>query len=372
MAYFVAVFSPQTYEAFSSSDRTIYGCQRRLQQRAAQVKIGDRLVCYMKGLSRWVGLLEIASPPYLDETPLFVPQPDPFVVRFKVTPIAWLPMEKAIPIRDKRLWNALSFTRGRRKNSGWWTGRIRKSLNQLDDEDGALLERTIMAQLSAGVTYPFDQGEHRKRLGDRVRRGDREVFVVVPQGSDDMEGAEEAQRGTRESLEIQARLAKIGYQMGMQIWVPASDRSAVLKICQELWPTEPQFPLLDDLPLNYDDTTVKTIKQIDVLWLRNRSITRAFEVEHTTSVYSGILRMADLLALLPNLDIRLHIVAPSERRVKVFQELRRPVFSLLERGPLAGICTYLSYEHVREIAGLPHLSRLSDKVLDDYEEKADA
>ena len=53
---------------------------------------------------------------------------------------------------------------------------------------------------------------------------------------------------------------------------------------------------------------------------RGRSIVRAFEVEHTTSVYSGILRMADLLALQPNMDIKLHIVAPEAKRDKVFQE----------------------------------------------------
>lgn len=92
---------------------------------------------------------------------------------------------------------------------------------------------------------------------------------------------------------------------------------------------------LDDLPLNYDQTTLDTIEQIDVIWLKRRSIARAFEVEHTTAVYSGLLRMADLLALQPNMDIRLHIVAPDERRDKVFREMLRPVFSLLDRGPLA-------------------------------------
>ena len=39
-------------------------------------------------------------------------------------------------------------------------------------------------------------------------------------------------------------------------------------------------PLLERLPLNYDDTTLRTIEQIDVLWLKGRSIRRAFEVEH--------------------------------------------------------------------------------------------
>src|SRR5204863_5952004 len=103
------------------------------------------------------------------------------------------------------------------------------------------------------------------------------------------------------------------------------------------------------LPLNYDETTLKTIEQIDVLWLRGRSIRRAFEVEHTTSVYSGILRMADLLALQPNMDIRLHIVAPESRREKVFQEIRRPVFSFLDRGPLSESCSLLSYDSVQEL-----------------------
>ena len=107
------------------------------------------------------------------------------------------------------------------------------------------------------------------------------------------------------------------------------------------------------------------------LLLRHRPGAPAFEVEHTTSIYSGILRMADLLALQPNMDIRLHIVAPGLRRDKVFHELRRPVFSLLDRGPLSESCSFLSYDSVRELAAQPHLSHLADSVLDEYEEDAE-
>ncbi|MGC2660672.1 MAG: hypothetical protein WA324_22175 [Bryobacteraceae bacterium] len=123
--------------------------------------------------------------------------------------------------------------------------------------------------------------------------------------------------------------------------------------------------------MNYDDTTLRTIEQIDVLWLRRRSIVRAFEVERTTSVYSGMLRMADLLALQPNMDIKVHILAPEAKRDKVFQEIRRPVFSLLNRGPLAESCTYLSYDSLKEIAGLKHLDYISHSVLDEYSEEAE-
>jgi hypothetical protein len=148
-------------------------------------------------------------------------------------------------------------------------------------------------------------------------------------------------------------------------WVPAPDRAAVVA---ESPATEPS--LLFTLPLNYDTTTLRTIEYIDVLWLKGRAMARAFEVEHTTAIYSGILRMADLLALQPNMDIRLHIVAPESRKQKVFEEIRRPVFSLLEGKPLSERCTFLSYDSVREIAGLKHVEHLSDSVLEEYEEEA--
>lgn len=47
------------------------------------------------------------------------------------------------------------------------------------------------------------------------------------------------------------------------------------------------------------------------------------------------------------------------------------MFSLLERGPLSEYCTYLSYDSVRELEGLRHLSHLNETVLDEYEEEAE-
>ena len=125
------------------------------------------------------------------------------------------------------------------------------------------------------------------------------------------------------------------------------------------------------LPVNYDDNTLDTIRQIDVLWLKGRSMARAFEVEHTTAIYSGLLRMADLLALQPNMRIRPRIVAPEERREKVPREIKRPVFSLLEHGPLYEKCTFLSYDAVRAIADIKFLAHMSDTILDEYEEGAE-
>jgi hypothetical protein len=98
---------------------------------------------------------------------------------------------------------------------------------------------------------------------------------------------------------------------------------------------------------------------------------RAFEVEHTTAVYSGLLRMADLLALQPNMDIRLHIVAPDERREKVFREMNRPVFSLLDRGPLSDSCTFISYDSVNLINDMEYLAHTNDSIIAEHEETAE-
>ena len=199
---------------------------------------------------------------------------------------------------------------------------------------------------------------------DTVKRADKEVTVTVPQNTEIEKTGQADENDLRESLQMQATLAEIGSQMGFQIWLPRADRTRVLT----KWKPEPGV-LLENLPVGFDRATMKTIEQIDVLWLKGRSIVRAFEVEHTTSVYSGILRMADLLAMQPNLKIKLHIVAPASRQEKVFQEIRRPVFALLEGGALSDTCTYLSYDTVADLRGQQHLGHLSDKVLEDYEEK---
>jgi len=364
MAYYTDLFSPETYEAFSRSPRDVTGFRETQRSMAERVCPGDRLVCYITKLSRWAGVLEVVSELFLDRTPRFYPGDDPFVLRFRVRAIAWLPKEKAIPIHEPELWDALSFTRDA-GTGGSWTGVLRRSLNRLRDEDGVLLERVIRSQAEGGRIYDVDEDQYARLLTQRIRRADRSVAVSVPTAEDEREGEDTAQT-SRESAEMQGLLAVIGEKMGFKVWVPPHDRSSVLRN----WTPKPGT-LIEHLPLNYDETTLKTIEQIDVLWLKGRAIARAFEVEHTTAIYSGILRMADLLALQPNMDIKLHIVAPEQRRWRVFREIQRPVFSLLERAPLSERCTFISYDSLRELAREQHLSHLSDSVLEEYADETE-
>jgi hypothetical protein len=209
-----------------------------------------------------------------------------------------------------------------------------------------------------------------RKMADSKWQAVTEVALTGPAPSAGPQDAVETDklekvRGMRESIKVQAAIGMIGAKMGFTIWIPRADRGLV----RREWGAA-ACPMVESLPLSYDDATVRTVEQIDVLWLKGQSIVRAFEVEHTTSIYSGILRMADLLALQPYMNIQLHVVAPYSRRDKVFEELLRPVFYFTADAQLPRRCTYLSYESIEELAAQKHLHHLSPSVLDDYAESA--
>lgn len=357
MKYYIDLFSPETARAFRESDQTVSGFRIRQEKQANRIKPGDRFLCYMTRLSRFFSVLEVVEGPFIDDSPLFMPQEDPFVVRFKVKVICLHDVEHSVPIHDSALWDRLSFTSELERSNTAWTGKVRSSLTEIDPSDGKIIESVLIDQSSE---YPLTDADLKKLKVHRVRtHNEREVEVDIPE-EDDSVPIE------RESIEIQAILSEIGEKMGYRIWLPKSDRSRV----ETYWTPEPGS-LVESLPMNYDETTLSTIEQIDTIWISGRSIVRLFEVEHTTSIYSGILRMADLMALQPNLDIKAHIIAPESRRAKVLKEIRRPVFSLLEKGPLYNYCTYISYESIRSLHGQELLTYMKDTVLDEYAESSE-
>jgi hypothetical protein len=316
-------------------------------------------------MSRWIGILDVLEGPFVDRTPIFVPEDDPFIVRFKVAPTVWLAPDKTIPMQDNEVFSRLTFTRNV-EEGGYWLGPLRRSLQKLDAEDGQFLDSLLTRQNEQQRPYDIDQEQYTRALKRRIQRPERSVIVTVPDDAADSEEETVQTTADRESIRVQADLCRIGEAMGFKIWLPVADRSRVA----EHWSAQPSV-LLERLPLNYDETTLDTIKRIDVLWLKGRAISRAFEIEHTTAIYSGLLRMADLCALLPNINVSLHIVAPESRRDKVFQEITRPVFSLLEHSPLSERCTYLSYGSVSELVDLQYLSHTTDSVLDEFVEHAE-
>jgi hypothetical protein len=223
----------------------------------------------------------------------------------------------------------------------------------------------LKQQQQRPTPHPIDLTDWEAASETTTRRGDRVVELAIPPSDEPQpEVPNDSAEPLRESHDIQGLLASIGAKMGFNVWLPPQDRQTILTHSPDL-----NDVILSSLPLGFDNFTMSTVQAIDVLWVKGRSIIRAFEVEHTTSIYSGLLRMADLLALQPNLQISLHIVAPIERMPKFFTEVKRPVFSFLEPKPLHKVCSFLSYDAVRDLANLETLSYTRSDYLDELVEE---
>jgi hypothetical protein len=100
----------------------------------------------MTRLSRWFGVLEVTEGPYIDSKPIFVPEDDPFIVRFRVKTRTLLDAGQSIPIHDEEIWNGLSFPKNLEMGSLAWTGKVRSSLATLSDDDGRFLVNRLSLQ----------------------------------------------------------------------------------------------------------------------------------------------------------------------------------------------------------------------------------
>lgn len=156
---------------------------------------------------------------------------------------------------------------------------------------------------------------------------------------DESEGSQDAIKNTdRNHVRIQWSLIRLGLVEGCKVWVPVVDRA--LGYDGERFASH----TIERLPnFGFDHKTTRIVQNIDVLWLNRNVIRKAFEIESTTSVYSGLLRLNDLVLSQPNNNIDLFIAASQSRRGKVHDELIRPTFRALVRQ-----CQFVSFESVDE------------------------
>jgi hypothetical protein len=135
---------------------------------------------------------------------------------------------------------------------------------------------------------------------------------------------------------IQWGLIQLGRAEGCSVWIPPNDRN--LSYDNQSFSSQ----ALARLPnFGFDENTRRIVQNIDALWLARNVIRKAFEIESTTQILSGLLRLNDLVLAQPNNQIELYIVAGSNRRERVQAQLLRPSFqSLISR------CEFLSFEAI--------------------------
>jgi hypothetical protein len=161
-------------------------------------------------------------------------------------------------------------------------------------------------------------------------------FSVLEQGISDRSSAPEHELT---HSRVQTLLAGIGNFKGYDVWVPTYDAAKLD------WSLTPKFDLRRAVPSGYEQVS-HILCEIDVLWVgKGRdSIENLFEVEHSTTIYSGLLRFNDLLLTNPRL-LRFSIVSDDTRRAVFSRQLFRPTF---QRSGLAELTSFLEYANVSE------------------------
>jgi hypothetical protein len=280
----------------------------------------------------------------------------------RVNVLITLTPETAVPVLD--LQDRLSLFRDLRSPRAW-TDHCRASPARWNATDAEV----VIDALREAERSPTVRPVNPVKLARRPRAVKARVgSVTVPERDEPPDEPALTPWEPTAHTEIQWLLLKLGNDMGLDVWVARNDRG-----CEVQGHRFADLPRLQaELPLQFDEATNRTIELIDVHWLRGNAIVAAFEIEHTTLIYSDLLRMADLIAMQPNLNIPLYLVAPDDRREKVLSEVNRPTFSRLSP-PLSEVCRFISFSALRErlTQVAPFLRYLRPDFLDDVSESCE-
>jgi len=140
--------------------------------------------------------------------------------------------------------------------------------------------------------------------------------------------------------QVQTLLAAIGSSKGHDVWIPMGDRGRLYAPWSERISLHAILPPIA-MPV------VASLSEVDVIWLRRGGgeVVSLFEVEHSTPVYSGLLRFNDFHLTVPTMQSRFSIVSNEMRRSLFVRQLNRPTF---RASGLTDRCTFLEYVNVYE------------------------
>jgi type II restriction enzyme len=140
----------------------------------------------------------------------------------------------------------------------------------------------------------FDIGQKRYAAppigSDSIKRAEWEADLAKVRdfSAKEKKASEEARESDRTHTEIQGWLRDLGSALGFKVWVAANDRS------RPFMSGRLSDGCLGELPMSVANSG-DAVALIDIIWFSPEGKpAAAFEVEHTTSIYSGIVRLLDL------------------------------------------------------------------------------
>jgi hypothetical protein len=345
MAYWTDIFTLETWAQAEKHRWVVTGFPAPTSGRGGysqrmfdRVHPGDILLCYCKGpAARWVGALRVTGRASVGDDPVWGLAEDGsvrFPWRFPAEPVVALDPANGLPGTEA----AAELDCLRRLKQ--WGVYLQRSLNGVPDADGErLLEMLREPRPAAPITISGRRGRRGRPASDAPEPGHLEAqalpLQLAPPGA---EAGEEEVAESRVHSEIQAKLRDIGIFEGFDVWV--ADRGVK-------WDGEELgVGCLTDLLVIAPERTRTVMKNIDVIWFRRGTghPVRFFEIEHSTSVYSGLLRMNDVMIDFPISEA--FIVGDGEKTQRKFErEIARRTF---DQSGLIDVTRFLFYDQVRQ------------------------
>lgn len=138
--------------------------------------------------------------------------------------------------------------------------------------------------------------------------------------------------------QVQTLIGSIGLSKGFDVWIPRNDRGKLD------WSLAQPFEIASNLPHQFDSIE-NILSEVDILWIERGAgkLRGLFEVEHSTPIYSGLLRFNDVHLTVSNVQASYSIVSNDERRSLFVSQLRRPTF---QASGLDTHCSFMNYQNV--------------------------
>jgi type II restriction enzyme len=195
--------------------------------------------------------------------------------------------------------------------------RMREVILEKNRQNKSLLSK----DLGAFSGFLFDIGVKKILVGDEGELSEQEQLKINKLLKKRHKEVVDEQKQADLHTQMQYHLLKIGQSLGYDVISASNDRSR----CHD--GNSFSFISLANFPdIGIDKETQQTIALIDVIWFEKgtNKITGAFEVEKSTSIYSGILRLSDLYLSFPEYPSSLFLIIPDKRKNEVVAQLRRP------------------------------------------------
>jgi hypothetical protein len=182
--YWLDLFTGTTWREFREAGASVSGFRPIRHKTVERIKPGDILLCYLTGVMRWVGALEVIGQ---SNDTRRIWNYDEFPARLDVKPLILLDPEYGLPM--KRLEGKVHFYEGS-IDAGKFKGFLRGSPARFENQaDGILILNMLNEAKDNPVSIPVDARklERKPLFRTKSKVGDQKIETVVS-----VPGAEEA------------------------------------------------------------------------------------------------------------------------------------------------------------------------------------